>query len=218
MESPFQGLDITQGGPRPENADHAIEEFYNNFSLEKARQYFSELLACALTEGRWSFSQVEKRENILFFCEHAWYLVQAVRTLHAPHSPALSPTPPFMKQSPVFDKRQSKPMNDVFKSPVEMPFQFRQLNISQVCDLPTADAAGFMEDFFHNFDLEGIHEHITELLHCALAPSEFSYTEPRERANVLFFCAQSWYAFQAMYKLYKAPSKPAEPSSPTENQ
>jgi hypothetical protein len=81
MSTPFQGLRISQGHPCPANAIKAIEEFFNTYCLDDVHYYINEMLVTSLITNTSSFDTGQKRSNAIFFCEQAWYLIQAVHTL-----------------------------------------------------------------------------------------------------------------------------------------
>jgi hypothetical protein len=81
MSTPFEGLRISMGHPCPANAIKAIEAFFNNYCLDDVHYYINELLVASLTANNSSFDTGQKRSNAIFFCEQAWYLIQAVHTL-----------------------------------------------------------------------------------------------------------------------------------------
>ncbi|MDF2188541.1 hypothetical protein [Paraflavitalea sp. CAU 1676] len=81
MDSPFQGLSITEGNTRPHNAADAIQSFFSSFSFDEVHLHLSRLAACALTESQGFFEAQSERNSTLFFCEQAWYAFQGIYRL-----------------------------------------------------------------------------------------------------------------------------------------
>ncbi|MDF2192565.1 hypothetical protein [Paraflavitalea sp. CAU 1676] len=81
MDSPFQGLSITEGNTRPNNAVEAIQSFFSSFSLDEVHLHLSRMAACALTESQGFFEAQTERNSTLFFCEQAWYAFQGIHRL-----------------------------------------------------------------------------------------------------------------------------------------
>ena len=92
-----------------------------------------------------------------------------------------------------------------------MPPNFSRLNIGHDQPLPT-DATEAIQEFFRNYDLESVHDGLADFLLCAFTDSQFYYSTPLKRGDLLYFCDQLWFVVQAIHKLHGPPSRQKDPT------
>lgn len=92
-----------------------------------------------------------------------------------------------------------------------MPPNFSRLSIGHDQDLPT-DAKEAIQEFFRTYDMESVHNSLADFLLCAFTDSQFYYSTPLARSDLIFFCDQLWFAIQAMHMLYGPRSQLKRPT------